>query len=616
MKSLYISFITVLVLFSSCSKFLDIKPTDTLLPENYFNNEEEAEIALTGVYDILARAETYGRSLFFDLDIADDSFPAFSNWTQEISLFNYNTSDTKLTDLWMYLNIGVDRANTVLANVGKAEMSEEKRKAIEGQALFLRAYYFFIMSNYWGDIPMRLQPTTSVSDNDLKFTPYKDVCGQIVKDMERAADLVNPVSTYSHAGRISKSVVWGILARVNLKMAGHPLKDKSRYAEAKKWAAKAIAEGGHSLNIDYREVFIKMSKGEYDTRETIWEVEFNRHNGTQNEEGSVGVINGIAASATTPWGFSYGGKHTTSYYFNLFENYTKTVNGVSYTYSPDMRRDWTISPYHYSVESGTNAFIKNNYTAAQIYNRMDAKFRREYEITEPKFQGTSTINFPLLRFSDILLMYAEAENEELQGPTSVSENYVNLVRRRAYGKSLGEGLRFINVTNGGAGYNQEPQVTIVGGGGFGAEVRAKVSGGRITDIIVLNPGVGYTSDPSVVISGTGSGAVVNVERTNRTTINADLTPEDMLNVQTFRDAVRKERALELGYEGLRRFDLVRWGTYITNMKFIEGHIMSTADAGYVYAARHGRNISAKDTLLAVPARELQLNKLAVPNKGW
>src|SRR5690606_32437232 len=228
---------------------------------------------------------------------------------------------------------------------------------------------------------------------------------------------------------ISKSVVWGILARVNLKMAGHPLRDESRYAEATKWAEKVITEGGgHVLNTDYRDIFIKMCKGEYDTKETLWEVEFNRYNDSQQEEGSVGSINGIGASAE-PWGYSYGAKHATQYYFEMFENYTVTINGIGVTYSPDMRRDWTISSYYYQGE------LKNNYNTSQIYNRMDAKWRREYEPVEPKFNGTTTINFPLLRFSDVLLMYAEADNE-INGPTETAIEYVNRVRRRAYGKSL------------------------------------------------------------------------------------------------------------------------------------------------------------------------------------
>lgn len=612
MKKTILPLLLCILFFSSCKKFLETIPVDTIAPEGYFNTEAEAEIALAGVYDILGKSGTYGRTIFFELDVSDESFIALSTWTQDLGLLNYNPSDTKLTDLWIYLHVGISRANTVLANIGKVNMDAGKKAAIEGQALFLRSYYLFLLTNYWGNIPMRLAPVASVSDNDLAFTPYKDVYAQIVADMEKAADMVYPISKYAHAGRISKSVVWGVLARVNLKMAGAPLNDKSRYAEVKKWASKVIAEG-HSLNPDYRDVFIRMCKGTYDTRETLWEVEFNMYNDGQNEEGSVGVINGISAAAE-PWGYSYGAKHTTAAYFNMFENYTKTVNGVLETYSPDMRRDWSISSYYYS------GALKANYNTSQIYNRMDAKWRREYDPSEPRFQGTSAINFPLLRFSDVLLMYAEADNE-MTGPQTQAIEYVNQVRRRAYGKTLGEGVRYVNITNGGSGFTAEPEVTLVGGGGSGAEARAIIAttganAGKITAVHVVNPGVGYTSAPTVVVAGTGTGATFTVEMTDRNTVAADLSGAQVADNVAFRTAIRKERALELGFEAMRRFDLVRWGDYYTTMKNVANNITTTAPAAYTYAARHGNNLSLRDTLLAIPSREIQMNRKAVQNKGW
>lgn len=612
MKKILISLVIGAAALTSCNKFLEILPTSTVAPQNFFRNEAEAEMALTGVYDILAKSGTYGRTIYFELDIADDSFVALSSWTQDLALFNYNPSDTKVTDLWNYLYTGINRANTLLDNIDRVDMDATKRKAIEGQALFLRAYYYFILTNYWGNIPVRTTATSSVTDNDLEFTPYSEVYKMIVADMEKAADMVNPASAYGHAGRVTKQTVWRILARVNLKMGGAPLHDQSRYAEAKKWAEKVILGGGNALNPDFREVFKNMSKGTYDVKESMWEVEFNRYNGTQNEEGSLGSINGIAASATTPWGFSYGAKHAIPYYFNMFENYPMTINGVSQILSPDMRRDWTIGSYYYSGN------LKAGYNGTQIYNRMDAKWRREYEPTDPKFNGTTTINFPLLRYSDVLLMYAEADNE-LNGPQSQAIEYVNQVRRRAYGKTLGNGVYYVTVDNGGTGYTQEPQVSIVGGGGYDAEARAVISAGKVTSIMLLNPGQGFTSVPNVIIAGNGTGATATATLDPRATVNADLKTNETLDKVAFRLAVRRERALELGYEGLRRFDLVRWGDYISTMKNVAVHIKSTAtgtSATYAYASRHGDNISPRDTLLAVPSREIQMNKKAKQNNGW
>src|SRR5690606_15921273 len=142
--------------------------------------------------------------------------------------------------------------------------------------------------------------------------------------------------------------------------------------------------------------------------------------------------------------------------------------------------------------------------------------------------------------------------------TTDAIEYVNMVRRRAYGKSLGEGIRYIEVQNAGTGYTEEPVVNIVGGGGYGAEARAILSGSTVKNVVVTNPGVGYTSTPTVIFAGVGTGATATATPTDRMTTDAELKTVDTEDKQAFREAIRKERALELGYEGLRRFDLVRW----------------------------------------------------------
>ena len=519
MKKIFYSLLVSIIFLTSCKKFLETTPTDSLSPVNYYRTEAEVNTALTGVYDILGKSGTYGRNLFFEMDQADDSFVALSTWTQDVALYNYSTGDVKLTSTWTLLYDGINRANALIENVDKASMSEAAKDVVRGQALFLRAYYYFLLVSNWGDVPLRLKATASVSEVNFKRTPYKIVYQQIVADMETAANLVNPASAYTYNSRITKSVVWGILARVNLKMAGAPLRDATRFAEAKKWALMVMS-AGHSLNTDYKQVFINMCKDVYDTKEVLWEVEFGKKATSQDEEGNLGSINGIGTSNTTV-GFSYGAKHTTATYYNSFA-------------AGDLRRDWNINPYYYT--SVTDA-TKVNYSTSSIYNRCDAKWRREYETATPKFNGSTPINFPLLRYSDVLLMYAEAENE-INGATTSAYDAINTVRRRAYGVTLGLSTNAI----------------------------------------------------------------------------ADLTPN--LDNIAFGQAVRSERSWELGYEGLRRFDLIRWGAFVTTMKNIANVIATTAPSAYTYGAKSGQNVSDRDTLFAIPSKELSLNHDAVQNKGW
>src|SRR5690606_26166267 len=116
----------------------------------------------------------------------------------------------------------------------------ESRAVIKGETLFLRAYYYFLLVSYWGDVPLLLEPTSSVAQTDNPRTPSKEVYEQIIQDMTEAEALVKRVQDVSNAGQINKSAVRGILARVCLYMAGAPLKDTSKYELAAYWAKKIM----------------------------------------------------------------------------------------------------------------------------------------------------------------------------------------------------------------------------------------------------------------------------------------------------------------------------------------------------------------------------------------
>lgn len=597
-RILYSIMITGLVLTSSsCKKFLSPAPTDFLAPEGFFRNETDVNAAVTGIYDILGKSATYGRNLFFEMDVADEGFIALSTWTQDVGLYNYNPSDNKLTDTWTALYNGINRANMLIENIDKAEMDQKKKDVALGEAIFLRAYYYFLLTNNYGNVPLKLKSTKTVFEVNFANTPYKTIYQYIVSDMEKAADLVNPIGAYTYGSRVTKSVVWGMLARVNLKMAGAPLNDVSRYAEVVKWAKRVQLEG-HALNPDYKQVFINMCQDKYDTKEVIWEVEFGKRNRTQEEEGSVGSINGIAANAEI--GYSYGARHTTNSYFKSFD-------------ADDLRRDWSIAPFGYNA---TVTGGKVAYAPTSIYNRCDGKWRREYETATPKFVGTSSINFPLLRYSDVLLMLAEAENE-MNGPTQIAVDAVNEVKRRAHGKTLaGEVVKSVTITNGGA-YTVAPGVVFTGGGGSGAAATAVVSGGKIVGIYMISGGSGYTSAPTITLDGVGSGAVLTAVLSSNATTNYDVTSTEKASKDNLRPVIRKERSLELGFEGLRRFDLIRWGQFYSAMKASENDIKTTAPSDYLsYAAKSAQNVSLRDTLFAIPAAEISVNGAIIQNKGW
>jgi hypothetical protein len=273
-------------------------------------------------------------------------------------------------------------------------------------------------------------------------------------------------------------------------------------------------------------------------------------------------------------------------------------------------------------------------------------------------------------------MFAEAENE-LNGPTQKALDAVNAVRRRGYGLSPTAAADSVSVVTGitvNAGGNKgyltsSPliPVTITGGGGSGAAGVASVgqsgaTAGTVTAIAVTNPGNGYTSAPAVTIgtpwqantnypAGTqvfygnnlytvttsGSSTAVPPVQTSGTSDQAvtgivfsyaglaakgtaaiGSSKVDIQNVtqDSLRNMIREERARELCFEGVRKFDLIRWGIFIPQMKMVGADQGANLSAALKFGVKAYNNVQAKHVLFPIPDMELTLNRAMHQNPLW
>ncbi|MET3115685.1 hypothetical protein AAKU52_003437 [Pedobacter sp. CG_S7] len=429
---LIFSFIALLTI-SGCQKFLATKPADFLSPEENYNTEEKLLSALAGVYNPLSTMPVYGDAMFNQLGAGtDECIRAAASSTTGVWVYNYDYTNIDVNNLWKQMYTGIERANILIANIKIASMDETKRDAVLGEALFMRAYYHFMLVSNYGDIPLKITPTTDVNNTNIPRTSTKEVYEQILKDMIAAEGKVKTSTSLGYSSRVSKTTVAGILARVCLTMAGYPLLDKSKYAEALSWAQKVKASGEHTLitaalspdgsnNSGFSQVFVNEMQDKYDVRETMWEAEQkgNRADGYVSN-GRLGNDIGIGYTVANfaDSGYCYGNIRITERLFRLYG-------------TGDLRRDWAIAPFSYSSKGK-----RVNFTSGQIYNRTAAKWRRTYETLLPKDKNFNGANFPILRYSDVLLMLAEADNEVNGGPSSSALEAINIVRRRGYGTAL------------------------------------------------------------------------------------------------------------------------------------------------------------------------------------
>jgi hypothetical protein len=588
---------------TSCRKYLDTAPTDFLTPDQYYATEAQLNSGVAGIYDALQVQGLYQNYYWANLSSGND----IEYWrsptvgSSNPLLFSETSSDPFVTAAWNALYVGINRANSFLNAVDNSPVAPALRASYKAQAQFLRGYFYFLLVSNWGEVPLRLTPTGSVNDASCPRSSVKDIYAQILNDMT-AAEATLPTITKlgpSGGGHISKTACEGILARVCLTMAGEPLKDVSKYADAKAWALKVMNSGEHSLNPDYRQIFINQCADLYDTKESMWEIEFTIIIG-YSEWGTNGTTNSLKFS-NLDWGYGSGGFSVSKKGYDLAN---ATPN--------DLRRDWNMAPYNLGgATTGVTGVTKTALSTSNqnIWNRWGGKWRREFETVTPKAQGASGINFPVLRYADVLLMYAEAENE-LNGPTASAYDAINKVRERAQG--TGSRIGTYTVTNGGTGYTSAPVVTIGEPNlGNGATATATVSGGKVTAVTMSaigGNGAFYTSAPTITFTGGGgTGATATASLVPIVPSSADLAPGK--SKDDFRLAIQNERAVELCQEALRKHDLLRWGILIPTMKNFSSYVRAdTGSPSFQFAANPGDNITDRNLLLPIPLTELILNK--------
>ena len=572
MKALKITIIALLAGFSMAScDFLDKEPTK-LTPENYFNTPAEANSFLTGVYAILSQPTFYGGDYMY-LVAGDDlsHYGGSGRGPASTGLIcnNATTSDNAVTAFWYALYSGINRANMFLENIDKVTgFDSGVKEQYIAEARFLRAFYYFNLVECWGDVPFKTVSTQSVTNLNIPRTDKQEIYDFIVSEMADAAEtgLKSAADLAYKPGRISQSTAWGILARVYLFRAGEHYREdrnatqaeKKDYFERASFYAQKVMTAGHKLAANYWDPFIDMCSDKYNTtaNESIWEAEFAGNNISDTQaEGRIGNIIGLAGPdmssksdvvGSKDPGYAYAFIYSTPKLYNLYVN-----NGDT------KRFNWSIAPFEYKEAGGKNtgvthrefeqgklAEVMSQYgqergtyqyagdtektTATKNYSRMCGKYRREYE-ADKKDKNYTAINFPILRYADVLLMIAEAENEANDGPTALAYQCLKVVR----------------------------------------------------DLAGLS------------------------ER-------SDMTQAE------FRQTVKDERAMELCFEYTRRFDLIRWGEYVKNMRALVTEAQSgnnwTQGPTNVYTYF---NISSTYNYFPIPDAEMSVNKdITQNNPGW
>ena len=410
----YLFLIIAAVFFTStgCKKFLAVDPAYTQDAENFFQTQEDYERALTGAYDLLQASflTVWIGEIASDNAIAGGESVNDSQGLHQIDNMTHGGVNNELRNVLRWNYAGITRANYILENQNNIDFVGKDK--IIAEARFLRAYYYFELVKFFGDVPLIIDKRIGIEEaTKIPRSPKSEVYAQIEEDLTYAASVLNTVA--SQKGRATKGAALSLLGKAYLY--------QNKFADAASTFDQVITSGVYSLYPDYEQLF---SASNENNSETVFDVEY-----TGLEGGSYGCL--ICLEGNAAVGFQ-GIRQYNGPVYGDGNSYNLPTQALYDAFSPiDPRRGFSILDI--------DAFIAAQPNAADITYAIGAGghtgyynnkyIKRQGEIGLPDNDLTSPVNYRVIRYADVLLMAAEAHYKN--GNTSYAQQLVNQVRVRA-----------------------------------------------------------------------------------------------------------------------------------------------------------------------------------------
>ncbi|MCD8165712.1 MAG: RagB/SusD family nutrient uptake outer membrane protein [Bacteroides sp.] len=421
----YIKNITLILFLTSlvgCEDYLSNKyPTDGIVTDNFFKvaSAQEIENTVNAIYQPMQRSYMYNLRMW-TLDIVAGEGrvgnEAGGNGIETVQLSNFiaNADNNGAKELWRGPWAGINRANNVINNIEDAAVTigSEKLTQYIGEAHFLRALYYFNAVRLFGDVPLILESFKATDNLQVPRTDKELVYETIIEDLKTAAESLPLKYSGKDIGRATSGSALGLLAKVYL-----TLED---YEATISTIEQLMATGIYSLNEDYKDNFNDLKEN---GPESLFEVQYEKGSpypafdvlgqGAWHNEYMAPLA---PVNLGGPWG-NFGWFHVYAEFAENFEAGDKR-KFVSIFSEGDEYEEWIYDPDVSTTGYNVKKFMCPNYGTT---NPMD-----------------SPLNFPILRYSDVLLMYAEALNERGRTTEACAPAYgpneggpLNRVRARA-----------------------------------------------------------------------------------------------------------------------------------------------------------------------------------------
>jgi len=421
-KIKYIISALVLVAGVGCKRDLDTINPNAQTAQSFWQNENDAKLGINAAYSSLVTDGTYMRFTPLLQNVTGDDVRSNSPWSamSGAAKFSLGTADwAGYGWAWETYYQGVNRCNQVLDNVPKIEMSQANKDVIMGQAYFLRGLYFFHLVDFFGKIALPLNAPKGKEDFTAPQRTEAEGWEQVMADFKAAIPLLPAKYTNdADKGRATKGAAMAFL--------GKALLFNKRYSEAAAQFKAVIDLGIYDLMPNYKDNFTTDFEN---NKESIFEVQFSVSpgvGGTVDAWGGTPQATWARASARAitfgPRGFGWTDVQPTFSVLNEYQQEKTVTNQV------DPRLDATIFYYKPGAKIYGQDWATVYAGSTSDFNDIYCKKYQNYETKANEFDWKSGINERLMRYSDVLLMYAECLNET--NDRANAAKYIQIVRTR------------------------------------------------------------------------------------------------------------------------------------------------------------------------------------------
>lgn len=389
--------------FSSCSDFLEQNPQTDLSENDFYKTADDILSAVNGAYSSLQEGDIYGNWYVFGeipYDNTRNQLSGSVTTQNEFDQFYIDTQNSMIANFWKAAYKVINRTNTILGRIDGIEINTELANRYKLECKFIRALMYFNLVRVYGDVPLVLKEISISESYDILREPKENVYNQIIADLKEAQDL--PVS-YSTAedGRATQGAAKALLANVYMTL--------HKYAEAETILAEIINSGRYSLlentpgslNIDgYKNVFSPVN---HNSKEGIFEIQFLKGGYGEGSNYANNFAPENSGTNVVAVGGTGGNNIPEMDIYNAYEE-------------GDLRRDFSMSLGYYDNRKN-NEWVESRY----VCKFMDVPYQN----------NDASNNYPVIRYADVILMYAEALNQN--GKTAEACKYLNMTRRRGFG---------------------------------------------------------------------------------------------------------------------------------------------------------------------------------------